>query len=210
MCWDSCSDETIAPRRHPAFFVGTRDFNRICPRPSLTIERMRMKEGRRNNDGKNPIKFSIKTPKVRRGDVLVCGSVASEKRKSVEMDTKRLSERKKRWVRLNGPGSLGSVIRLRFKSARLETRDARPVVSDNGLLFFRGQMLDQNCRQRREPSATPARGPGSLASLRWAKEEGRGQTRVSSPLHKSPAYLSACVFWPRLVSFFLRRDPQCI
>lgn len=34
-------------------------------------------------------------------------------------------------------------IRLRFKSARLETRDARPVVSDNGLLFFRLQMLDQ-------------------------------------------------------------------
>lgn len=37
----------------------------------------------------------------------------------------------------------GSVIRLRLKSARLETRDARPVVNDNRLLFFRGQMLDQ-------------------------------------------------------------------
>lgn len=44
---------------------------------------------------------------------------------------------------LNGLGS-GSVIRLRLKSARLETRDARPVVNDNRLLFFRGQMLDRS------------------------------------------------------------------
>lgn len=59
---------------------------------------------------------------------------------------------------LNGRASLESVIRLRFKSARLETRDARPVVSDNGLLFFRGQMLDQNRRQRRyRPPPQPLR-----------------------------------------------------
>lgn len=101
-------------------------------------------------------------------------------------------------------GPLGSVIRLRFKSARLETRDARPVVSDNGLLFFRGQMLDQNCRQRREPSATPARGDRQPRELKVSEGGRTRQTRVSSPLHKSPAYLSACVFQPRLLSAFLR------
>lgn len=129
------------------------------------------------------------------GPCLVCGSVAVEKKNPSSCwiraeegrrgeGERRLSESERKESSLNGPTSLRSVIRLRFKSARLETRDERPVVSDNGLLFFRGQMLDQNCRQYVGPSAaTPARGPVPRRRRELKVSEGGGRRRHVSLRH---------------------------
>lgn len=70
-------------------------------------------------------------------------------------------------------------VRLRFKTARLETRDARPVVSDNRLLFFRGQMLVQNSG---EPGA--ALGTGSTCQVSQPPEVSEGAKRGGSCLSK--------------------------
>jgi len=123
--------------------------------------------------------------------------VADEKKNQPSWIRQRLGEaereRKERAESsLNGRGlSRGSVIRLRFKSARLETRDARPVVSDNGLLFFRGQMLDQNCRQRRPLCNPCARIGASEQPPELKVSEGGGWRRHVSLRHfinHSPIY----------------------
>lgn len=99
-----------------------------------------------------------------------CGTMKKKciyKRKKIERERERSN--------LNGPR--GPLFRLRLKSARLETRDARPVVSDNRLLFFRGQMLVQKLIL--EPDVM---GTGSTCQVCQPPEGWKDAARVS--LHR--------------------------
>jgi len=65
-----------------------------------------------------------------------------------------------------------------------------------GFCFFGGRCWTKTVGGV-DPCATPERGsakqPASLPSLRGERRRRAEETRVSSPLHKSPVYLSACI-----------------